>query len=134
MRAVGATLKRLPPNPRQIKRFDNAFRLQLYVATGGGSTKLAFDEPKLRALGKWVVLRLRWPALAGEIEDDQNILMFLEELANGEPPVIDEDSDPRFLRVVNDWRDHEALHDLLRDDDAASWVSQLPLDEFIQIT
>ena len=120
MRAVGATLKRLPPNPRQIKRFDNAFRLQLYVATGGGSTKLAFDEPKLRALGKWVVLRLRWPALAGEIEDDQNILMFLEELANGEPPVIDEDS--------------EALHDLLRDDDAASWVGQLPLDEFIQIT
>jgi hypothetical protein len=78
----------LEPNPRQLKRFDNAFRLQLRVASDSDSS-LEFERDELRALGKWVVLRLRWPDLAQAIDADPSLLQRLEAYANGDPAADD---------------------------------------------
>jgi hypothetical protein len=75
-------LRYLDRNPRQVKRFDNAFRLQLHVANATRLDSLDFDKDQLVALGKWVALRLRWPDLAEAIDDDPSLLKALEEFAN----------------------------------------------------
>jgi hypothetical protein len=49
----------LEGNPRQIKRFDNAFRLQLMMALAAGTPGLSFTLDQLVALGRWVAIRLR---------------------------------------------------------------------------
>ncbi|MCH7841030.1 MAG: TolC family protein, partial [Planctomycetes bacterium] len=54
----------LERNPRQVKRFDNAFRLQLHVASNARGTGLSFDVDQLIAVGKWVAIKIRWPELA----------------------------------------------------------------------
>jgi hypothetical protein len=70
-------------NPREIKRFDNAFRLQLQVANRTPGCALKFDLDDLIALGKWVVLKLRWPALAERLESQPELLKLLEDQFNG---------------------------------------------------
>jgi hypothetical protein len=75
-------LQCLTPNPRQIKRFDNAFRLQLHVANSAGVPGLTFNRHQLVALGKWVALRLRWPDFAKAIDDDEGLLPALESSIN----------------------------------------------------
>jgi len=75
-------LRSLDRNPRQIKRFDNAFRLQLYVANEDPECRLDFSLDQLVALGKWVALRLRWPELAEALDDEPALIEALEASAN----------------------------------------------------
>lgn len=81
--AERAIVPQLRPNPREVKRFDNAFRLQLHVANGTPGCGLSFELDDLVALGKWVALRLRWPDVADGIDSDPELLERLEEVANG---------------------------------------------------
>lgn len=71
-------LSRLGSNPREIKRFDNAFRLQLYVANQDPERKLSLSSQDLVTLGRWVALRLRWPEFAKAIDDEPELLVALE--------------------------------------------------------
>jgi hypothetical protein len=75
-------LRFLPRNPRQVKRFDNAFRLQLQVASGAERGDLEFQRDELEALGKWVAIRLRWPDLAQALDERDELLAELERLAS----------------------------------------------------
>lgn len=77
--AEGTLLQYLDLNPREIKRFRNAFRLQLHVANRADGHDLSFDRGDLIMLGKWVVLRFCWPDLCAAIDRDPELLRRLEE-------------------------------------------------------
>jgi tetratricopeptide (TPR) repeat protein len=76
-------LRYLSANPRQIKRFDNAFRPQLYVASADPAADLKYEVDQLIALGKWVAIRLRWPDLAKDLDKEPFLIDALEAHANG---------------------------------------------------
>ncbi|HET7484495.1 MAG TPA: P-loop NTPase fold protein, partial [Solirubrobacterales bacterium] len=99
----------LDRNPREIKRFDNAFRLQLHVANGTKGCGLRFDLDDLIALGKSIVLRLRWPDLGDAIDQDDQLLQRLEDASNGGAGAPLGESAAR-------WAKDEGLCELLRGD------------------
>lgn len=85
-------------NPRRIKQFLNAFRLQTHIASATGLFAAPVDGHApltLERLGKFVALTLRWPALH---EDIRRAPALLEELQSsviaslsapaGSPPVL----------------------------------------------
>ena len=78
--ALEAGIECLDRNPRQVKRYVNAFRLQLHVAWSSGD--VTFRPDQLLSLAKWVAVRLRWPGLAQLLDDDPDLLLALEHAAN----------------------------------------------------
>jgi hypothetical protein len=76
----------LDRNPRDVKRFDNAFRLQLHVAARTPGCGLRFDRDDLIAIARWVALRLRWPEFADACDDDDGLLARIEAVANPDDP------------------------------------------------
>jgi hypothetical protein len=108
----------LSPNPRQIKRFDNAFRLQLHVANSSGISELSFRRSQLVALGKWIALRLRWPDLAAAIDSEPRLLAALEDNANNlSAATIDEAMDAEMKVRYSRWFDDSGLKSILEDAD-----------------
>jgi hypothetical protein len=100
-------LRYLDRNPREVKRFDNAFRLQLHVANGTPGCDLAFDLDDLIVLGKWIVLRLHWPKLGDALDRDPDLLAKLERESNPEAASLKMGSvwekgwgDARMLRAM----------------------------------
>lgn len=75
--AMKEGIRCLDRNPRQVKRFNNAFRLQLALAQS--SEPLSDDQLKL--LARWVALRLRWGALASAMDEHAGLLEALELVA-----------------------------------------------------
>ncbi len=74
-------------NPRRLKQFINLFRLRTYIASDTG----LFDEwintadnivvnqsLTLEQLGKFVAINLKWPLLLTDLEDNPNLLKYLE--------------------------------------------------------
>jgi KAP-like P-loop domain-containing protein len=114
-------LEHLPRNPRDVKRFDNAFRLQLHVANGTPGCRLSFAPPQLFALGKWVALRLRWPDLARQFDARPELIAAVETEANG-GPAADGFAWPA---------DRASLVALLREDDEARRLAPLPFATFL---
>ncbi len=85
----------LDPNPRQVKRFDNAYRLQLPVANS--ASDLEFRPEELAALAKWIAIRLRWPELAEDLDREPGLLTELEQHAyNGNTGSTDTGIPERF--------------------------------------
>ncbi|MCH7736773.1 MAG: hypothetical protein IH872_05150 [Chloroflexi bacterium] len=101
-----AALKFLDTNPRQVVRFDNAFRLQLHVASQLTTGTLDFTRPQMMALAKWVAIRLRWPKFAEELDRDDNLLAALERYAYGEMAIP-------TTRVDSEWLNNSELLDVL---------------------
>jgi hypothetical protein len=128
--AEAELLPYLPRNPRGVKQFDNAFRLQLHVANGTPGSKLDFSFDQLIAIGKWVVLRLRWPDLAHAIDADNALLARLEEWANANNG---EYAEAERATALSPWVDDGELVQLLRDVVDARRISHLPLDSFVRI-
>ena len=125
----------LPRNPRQLKRFDNAFRLQLYVANEATGTRLAFTPDDLIALGKWVALRLRWPRLADLIDDERWLLALLEADANEVEKVDVPAADQARVRSeYADWFNDRHLTELLVENEPARRLTSLPWESFLQVT
>ena len=69
----GATL--LPENPRQVKRFINLFRLNVYIA----DVRRLFEEQlcggqaegiTLKIMAVWVAWSIRWPALSKHLTEE----------------------------------------------------------------
>jgi hypothetical protein len=119
-----ALLEHLPRNPRDLKRFDNAFRLQLHVANGTPGCGLDFTRDELFALGKWVVLRLRWPALARTIDEDPALAGELERHVN--------DGQALPAAVEDLGLDEDARH-LLTTSDRKRRLDALPLSTFLRV-
>ena len=102
-------------NPRQIKRFDNAFRLQLYVANQDRDCELDFTLDELVALGRWVALRLRWPELAKALDDEPALLGVLEANANEIAPQADLDEIARLQKRYKRWFEDREILEFLND-------------------
>jgi hypothetical protein len=104
LRAEYAAIDYLDTNPRQIKRFINAFRLQLHVAGDIGDLPLH----RMSALAKWVAIRLRWPHLAEDLDRDPGLLAALETYAFSENPEYPKDTkypwfgDKELIKILKD--------------------------------
>jgi hypothetical protein len=75
-------------NPRRLKQFINAFRLNSVIAdrTGLFQTNAGSEPPSsltLEQLGKFVAIRLRWPYLIEDLEVDRGLLRTLHRIATG---------------------------------------------------
>jgi hypothetical protein len=114
----------LEANPRRLKQFDNAFRLQLYVANREPTAELRFDLDQLIALAKWIVLRLNWPELARKLDRDPGLLRRLEGAANNEA----EADEP-----LEAWLANGHLVGLLREGQGSRRIADLPLAAFLHI-
>jgi hypothetical protein len=129
----------LERNPRQVKRFNNAFRLQLALAAG--AFQVTFSRDQLGALARWVAIRLRWGALAHAMDDEIQLLGALERKANGRREVSKVSAADARLQQKRtpEWFDERRFPDLpelrkaLRVDRKAQAISQLPFEAFLQI-
>jgi len=110
----------LERNPRQLKRFDNAFRLQLHVANRTTGNGLDFSPAQLVTLAKWVAIRLRWPLLAEDLDSEEGLLLALEDYANAEQK-------PREISVpgCERWFKEKKLLEILKVDDPSERMSSL---------
>jgi hypothetical protein len=126
-----AVLDFLEPNPRQVKRFHNAFRLQLYVASEDDRVTFDFSPEQLVALARWVALRLRWPGLADAIAREPKLLALLEAVANGGSASLDADDPPGTRHKL--WLEHAGALSLIRDERSTRRLSALRLDAFVRV-
>ncbi len=121
-------------NPRQAKRFHNIFRLQVYVAAGGD---VRFDDEQLLGLARWVALRLRWPALADDLDQEPTLLKLLDTVANEEkvPETDWTDEERRLLKEYETWFVHGKVLSVLLEakGSMSSRTSELPLDRFLPV-
>lgn len=74
--AQSVVVEHLPPLPRSAKRLLNSLRLHFYVAH---QLKVLDDEITPAHLGKWVVLRERWPELAQVLIGSSSSMAALED-------------------------------------------------------
>ncbi len=126
-----AALDFLEPNPRQVKRFHNAFRLQLYVASEDDRVTFDFSPDQLVALARWVALRLRWPGLADAIAREPKLLALLEAVANDGSSPPDADDSLRTRHKL--WLEHTGALSLIRDERSTRRLSALRLDAFVRV-
>jgi hypothetical protein len=132
----------LEPNPRRLKQFDNAYRLQLYVANRTPAAELRFDLDQLVALAKWIVLRLAWPEVARAIDADPDLLTRLEASANRPLPERDRpvpaksaasDVEQARDKPFEQWLEDRRLRALLREPREERRLARLPLASFLHI-
>jgi tetratricopeptide (TPR) repeat protein len=124
-RAEFELLEHLPRNPRTVKRFDNAFRLQLLAANNSPGCELDFRYEEIVALGRWIVIRFGWPDLADTIDRNPDVLGKLEEYANGVAGTT--------APALSEWTADAALMKLLKVDRPDARVSRLPFRSFVNI-
>jgi hypothetical protein len=134
-KAEVVALDHLERNPRQAKRFHNVFRLQVYVAAGEG---VEFSGEELVTLARWIAMRLRWPALADDLDQEPGLLPLLDAFANEERPkqVLEWSVEEQRLRTkYGRWFDDGAVTGVLASSLAGSVhrVPSLRFDEFLAI-
>lgn len=119
-------------NPRQIKRFDNAFRLQLMMALAAGDQRLSFTLDQLIALGRWVAIRLRWPALATALDEDPTLLAELEARANGVTP-SDDEATKRIVAKWDRWFKEPDVTEALLAPNPDGRMAKIPFEAFLPV-
>jgi hypothetical protein len=126
------TLKLLEANPRQAKRFHNAFRLQVNVAAAGDA---GLTGEQLVALGRWVALRLRWPALADDLDHDPKLLTLLDAVANEDTETADAPEMKRLRLKYANWVDNSDIRPVLLSSrtDPTTRASNLPFTDFLSV-
>lgn len=123
----------LEGNPRQIKRFDNAFRLQLMMALAATDQGLSFTLDQLIALGRWVAIRLRWPALATALDEEPDLLHELEAQANGAAP-SDDDATKRIVAEWSRWFQKEPdVTKALLETNSDRRMAKIPFEAFLPV-
>lgn len=127
-------LRFLERNPRQVKRFHNAFRLQLYVANEDLGRRFDFTTDQLHALAKWVAVRLRWPALADADDREPLLLTSLEEGANGGANrLVSPEQLHRLMSRYESWFEDADLNGVLFEAIEERRVSELPREAFLRV-
>jgi hypothetical protein len=81
----------LPPNPRAIKRFVNAYGLAEAVDT------IEVNAPARSLLARWTIMRLRWPALVDELTARPDLIGPTDPATAPEPVVKPDDEWVRDL-------------------------------------
>jgi uncharacterized protein YjbI with pentapeptide repeats len=135
LEAEVAALTYLEPNPRQVKRFHNAFRLQLYVASEHAQRRFEMSGDELHALAKWVAIRLRWPELADADDREGDLLIALEANANGrveEVPLKKAKLD-RLMGEHEKWFSNPHLQDVLDEPLDHRLIAALDRDAFLRV-
>lgn len=122
----------LDRNPRDVKRFDNAFRLQLHVAAKTPGCGLRFDREDLIAVAKWVAVRLRWPEFADACDEDDQLLARIEALANANLEAVAEVEG--LIEDDQAWFDDPELMALLRDPRPRCRIGRLQDQTFLRIS
>jgi hypothetical protein len=133
--AETAALNYLEPNPRQVKRFHNAFRLQLYVASEQSGRRFEMSGDELHALAKWVAIRLRWPELADADDREGELLTALEAHANGrleQLPLADSKVD-RLQREHGKWFSNPRLIEVLDEPLDRRLIATLDREAFLRV-
>ena len=129
-----SALKHLERNPRQVKRFHNAFRLQLYVANADPLVLFDFTPDQLIALAKWVTVRLRWPEFGDDIAEQPELLTVLEATANEDALSPQQQEVRDVLKARHGrWFDDEALCKVLLEKRRERRIDSLPLDTFLRV-
>jgi len=128
-----AALEYLEANPRQLKRFHNAFRLQLYVANSDPRVALDFTGDQLLALARWVALRLRWPELGDAMMREPRLLSLLEREVNGEVDPERSQADRDLLDGYRSWLEDGDLRAVLAEPEPARRLSALPPRSFLRV-
>jgi len=129
-----AALPYLERNPRQLKRFHNAFRLQLYVANEDETVPFEFTGAELIALAKWVIVRLRWPDLGNAIAQDPALLLLLEAEANQEPSSVSLDLvDASRIEERDRWLARTGVRALMSEPDRSRRLSTLELKRYLRV-
>ena len=128
----------LEPNPRQRKRFNNAFRLQFYLAQD-----LSLRRDQYIALAKLVAIRLRWPRLAHALDEHHpDLLWALERRANLDGSRfsdIDEAAAATQEGRTAEWFDEKQFPDLpdlykiLKVDQPEQAISRLPFEDIPRV-
>jgi hypothetical protein len=133
--AETAALSYLERNPRQVKRFHNAFRLQLYVASEDPGRRFDMSGDELHALAKWVAIRLRWPELADADDLEGDLLMALEAHANGrlEQVPLAAPKVERLRVEHNKWFNNLRLMEVLEQPLERRLIAALDRDAFLRI-
>jgi hypothetical protein len=128
----------LERNPRQVKRFNNAFLLQLAVAAR--SEDVTFSAGQLAALARWVAIRLRWAELARDMDDEPLLLWALEQEGQGatlSKNAADQLAEQRRRTPVwfdsATFPDRSALLRALEVPDDTEPISKLPFKDFVPI-
>jgi hypothetical protein len=125
----------LEQNPRQVKRFNNAFRLQLQLVLRSGSGE--FTDDQLKGLARWVAIRLRWGELAHDMDEDEGLLAALERSATkdegGVDPAVDVAVENRKWFDPVQFPELPLLQGILRTASDGERLSRLPFDRFIRI-
>jgi hypothetical protein len=83
-RADALVFNFLPDRPRAAKRLLNQVRLMLLIATGRGLFVLQDEKDqnnRADLIGKWLVLRERWPAIAQLVQREPDKMKDLETAA-----------------------------------------------------
>ena len=123
----------LEGNPRQIKRFDNAFRLQLMMALAAGDAGLSFTLDQLIALGRWVAIRLRWPALATALDEEPEALLAeLEAQANG-VTLSDDEATKRIVAEWSRWFEEPDVTEALQEPNSDRRMAKIPFEAFLPV-
>lgn len=130
-----SALAHLERNPRQVKRFHNAFRLQLYVANADDRVPFDFTADQLVALAKWVALRLRWPTLGDQLAREPILLDLIEANANGETltTTLPNDDRKRLDTASETYLRDPAIRAVMTETNAARRVSALSLRAFLRV-
>jgi hypothetical protein len=130
---VGAAA--LEQNPRQVKRFNNAFRLQLQLVLRSSTEE--FTDDQLKGLARWVAIRLRWGELAHAMDEEPGLLGALERSASNDGGPVTEPADVseehRKWLDPGTFEDLPALQAILRSGTDGERLSGLPFDRFIRI-
>ena len=133
-----AGLEHLERNPRQVTRYHNALRLQLYLATT--TSTIQFRPEQLNAMARWVAIRMRWPALADAMDTDTQLLAALERTVNPRlriagPEMATDGADGRAMWLNPAiFPERQALEDALKISRAAQSISRLPFEAFLRVS
>jgi hypothetical protein len=131
--AERVVLSALALTPRAVKRFDNAYRLQLQVANSTPGSELGFGRDDLVATAKWVAVRMFFPSLTRAIDRRPGLWTDLEAAAvrRDEPQAV-----PTLLGDIATGLDGSAVVDftrLLAVGYPRSSLRRLPFDTFVTV-
>ena len=94
---------------------------------------LSFTLDQLVALGRWVAIRLRWPALATALDEEPKLLRNLEARANSAALPNDAPT-KKLLEEWHRWFEEEpALTNTLREPNVDRRMARIPFEAFLPV-
>lgn len=122
----------MDPNPRALKRFVNAYRLQLHVANLMHLEDIDLGPGQLVAFAKWVLMRLQWPELAAEFDRDEDEFLKALEVQARQKPRRGRVANSEPAQPLQRWLSDHRVKALLQYGDDSTRVALLPVDSLLR--